>query len=199
MTSHTLIETFTHEGVRCEIHADEHADNPYQTFEQASGLVFGYPLAREYDWSTERIDFDLFVSVAHAARYLTLVSRFLVAIPFRVDDYGSGGIRVYLTDTDDGRVAGFVVVSQAHIDATGALDPEDAARQDFETFRQWVEGEVYGYVVAPGTASEESCWGFYGAIEYVREEAGDNAEYVAEQWRSQFTESAPEYVTEAVS
>ena len=47
---------------------------------------------------------------------------------------------------------------------------EEALRGDFETFRSWVAGEVYGYVIKDPDGDEiedGSCWGFYGDSEWA--------------------------------
>jgi hypothetical protein len=173
-------ETFDHCGLTVEIHYDDSAGNPFETFDQAAELRDG---TRE-GWG-EPIDLDAFTSTAHAARYLTLFGGCLVAIPYRLHDYGSGGYRACLTGTDDERVSGFVVVTPAGIETTGAPDPEEAARQDFETFRQWIDGEVFGYVVRSRDGEVlDSCWGFYGdpdGDDGVKDEARRAAEHEAHE------------------
>lgn len=187
-----LVDEFTHDGVKVEIRADDLAGNPYDVYDQASSLLVGRELARNYDLSPETIDLDPFVSIAHAHRWLTLFGGYLHAIPFKFQDYGSSGVRAWLTDPEDDHADGFVVVSQEDIDKTGATDYDEAARQDFALFVQYVEQDVYGYVAAPGTALEDSCWSFYGR-ESVDEAAKEAAEDIARQRADQWSENAPEY------
>jgi hypothetical protein len=171
-------ETFEHCGLRVELHYDTDAGNPFTEFDQAAELRDGTG-----DGWGEAIDLDAFTSTAHAARYLTLFGGCLVAIPYRLHDYGSGGYQARLTDTDDERVSGFVVVTPAGIELTGAPDPDEAARQDFETFRQWVEGEVYGYVVRTRDGEVlDSLWRIYDdEHNYLRASARESAEHEAHE------------------
>lgn len=183
------VETYEHEGVSVRIVQDPHGQDPFEAFDQAAHLVW----FDRADWprhaaGTETIDADRFVSVAHAQRYLTMFGDKLIALPFRLDDYGSSGTSAYLVDADSDRAAGFVCVSQAGVDLTGCPDPEQAARQDFATWAAWISGEVYAFIVAEGTPDEESCWGFYGdteddptGIAYVKEEANAVAHEIAEE------------------
>lgn len=51
-------------------------------------------------------------------------------------------------------------------------------RAEVETYNQYLQNEVYGYVIeGPGTDGEDSCWGFYGLDECVKEARGV-AEYL---------------------
>jgi hypothetical protein len=48
---------------------------------------------------------------------------------------------------------------------------------EVETYDQYLTGMVYAYVIeTPDDEHAESCWGFFGEIEYVREEARAAAE-----------------------
>lgn len=44
-----------------------------------------------------------------------------------------------------------------------------AAESFVETWNQYLAGEVYGYVVKEGDTVLDSCWGFYGEDEAIRE------------------------------
>jgi hypothetical protein len=56
-------------------------------------------------------------------------------------------------------------------------------------------GEVYGYVVADGDDDMDSCWGFYGDIEYVISQAKESAEYIA---RERFLNVEPPDIAEVI-
>lgn len=194
-------ETFEHEGVTVSLYYDEHAEDPFETHDQLAELVW-----TERDRAYKNVgghvsidhahylDTDDFSSVEHAQRYLTLMRRYLVAVPFRVVDYGSGGVRASLvrdpwTDEDLTRISGFVVVSEANREMTGApLEGlEENALLDWKEWKAWAEGEVFGYVAALPDADEDeqdSCWGFYGDLEYVRKEAREAAEAIASSHRA---------------
>ncbi len=51
----------------------------------------------------------------------------------------------------------------------------NSAKGDIETLNQYFSGEVYGYSIDDG---EESCWGFYGEIEEIMQEAKDIVDWM---------------------
>jgi hypothetical protein len=48
---------------------------------------------------------------------------------------------------------------------------------EVKEYDQYLTGDVYGYVVEAEDGEEESCWGFFGDIAYVKEEAEDVAKH----------------------
>lgn len=48
------------------------------------------------------------------------------------------------------------------VDAAGITDPAAALQSHAEEYRQWEDGDCWGYV-CEGPASEDSCWGFIGS------------------------------------
>jgi len=121
-------------------------------------------------------------------------------VPFQIDDHGSNGSRAYLTDIDNDRCTGFIVIRQKEFEKELALYPEWDAMQDIEAefseFASWIKGEVYGYVVADGDEDVDSCWGFYGDIAYVTARAKEAAEYIA---RERFINEEPLDVAEVLA
>lgn len=179
-------DTFEVKGIKCEIHYDQHAGNPYDEFDQLGELLSD---VRDYTFGT-KYDFSRFKSTRHAARYLTLCESYAIAIPFVFQDYGSSGALAYLDTPDDvssdyPRIDGFLVVSKQQFEEEG-MDlekTEAAARAGFNEFAAYVAGEVFGYRAAPGDEDEDSCWGYYGSLDYVKAEATRAAEYIAhERW-----------------
>jgi len=56
----------------------------------------------------------------------------------------------------------------------------EVLKGELETFNQYLEGDVWGYVITDPEGEEvESCWGFYG-FEYCKEEATSLAENLSE-------------------
>lgn len=186
------VERFEHCGVDVRLYADDTAGNPYDDMDQASRIM-GFDELHRAGFAEERFSVDEDRELKVLARWLTLFGGEAVAIPFTFSDYGSSGIRVSLTTVDNDRAAGFVVVSREKVaeewptettidgETLTALEmAERCARAEFETWAAWLEGDVYGYVVAKGTPEEESVWGFYGpGMEYVKEEARSQAMYAA--------------------
>src|SRR5574341_58288 len=185
-------ETFEHAGCRVAIYQDC-AGDPFEQFEQLGELVW---TEREHAYKNVgghvSIDYehylnpDRFMSVAHMQRYLTLMERYLVAIPFQLSDYGSGGYRAQVRGADDdmNRVSGFLVVSEANREKVGApLEGlADNAMNDWRMWKAWVEGEVYGYIVKTSDETD-SCWGYYGDLDYVRKETREEADRLGADWR----------------
>lgn len=183
-------EIFEHAGVTIEIHQDTDAQDPFEVYDQLAELVW---TDREYAWKTgaggrveldyeHYLDPDRFTSTAHAKRYLTLMERYLVAVPFKLNDYGSSGYQASILDehADLDRVSGFLVVTEKRRELVGApMEGLEAnALNDWKEWKAWVQGDVYGYVLKAGTDTD-SVWGFYGDLDYVRKEARAEAEGMA--------------------
>ena len=178
-------ETYTHKGIPVRIVWDEDARNPYTEWDNASELLYD----GDYDFGVsapphpESVYADT-PSSAIMARYLTLFGGYAVAIPWSLSDYGSGGLRVHLDTPDDDPAIGWLVMTPETVreEWDGDLEKAEAcARAEFDSFRAYCEQEVFGYIVAEGTSDEDSCWGFYGDMKYVTEEANAAAEWIAEE------------------
>jgi len=49
---------------------------------------------------------------------------------------------------------------------------------EVETFDQYLQGDVYGYIIEVDGKEKDSCWGFYG-LEYAKREATSAAQHYA--------------------
>ena len=59
---------------------------------------------------------------------------------------------------------------------------EDVIRQEVSTYDDYITGRVYGYVVLDQDEDVlDSCWGFFGDLDYVRKEARESAEHVRDK------------------
>ena len=189
MTEH-LADEFEHEGISCKIIYDIHAEDPRESRDTLTVWHWATNEWRVPKWD-EQIDLNVFHSetqsaVDMAARYLTLFDGNAIAIPFNVVNYGGGSYRAYLMDDyDDNYCTGFVTVPRADLEKELALSPNwdvmEYVKAEFAEYAAWVEGEVYGWVAADGDDDEESCWGYYGDLEYVKSEAKQAAEYIAKE------------------
>ena len=188
------VEEYEHAGIPVRIVHDEDAENPYYAFDQASELLY----SGDYDFKCKPVPaFGSWYrdepSSAIMARWLTLFGGYALAIPWHLADYGSNGLQVWLHDPDDDPASGFVVMTQATINKEWGGEREKAeacARAEFETFCNYVEQDVYGFIVAEGTEDEDPCFGFYGSLDghysgrevpYVMQEANAVAECIAEE------------------
>jgi hypothetical protein len=186
-------DTFTHAGIECAIYQDEDAGNPYTEWDQASRLLIGPSLARNYslgqDGKGSEVEqtpdaVDNASSVAVACRYLRLMEGYAVVLPFTFQDYGSGGSRAWILPEDTDSADGYVVVDAETVarewndhseHGTATERAENCARAEFGTFANWLEGDVYGFIVADGTPEEQSCWGFYGHDGMTEQPGADDA------------------------
>jgi hypothetical protein len=180
-------ETFEHAGLTVELHTDEYAENPYETHENASALLVSPELGRDFGYGETFSRMEDFSSLARAMRYLTLFDGYALAIPFRFADHGSGGARAWLTDVDDDRAAGFLVVSRETFAHEWSDDPDAAekaervARAEFEEFSAWVEGYAHCWTIAAGPDDDgEACGGYYDRdATDARDDAREAAEALA--------------------
>lgn len=186
------VDTYEHAGVPVRIVYDEDADRMTDTDYQASEILY----SGEYDFKTKSVPklgawYRDDPSSAVMCRWLTLFGGYALAIPFNLADYGSGGLRASLTTPDDDPANGYLVLSreayekefgQYGMPLSGDAEhtAEKTCRAEFATFAAYVEGDVYGFIVAEDTEDEDSCWGFYG-FDYCKEAADEAAEYVAEK------------------
>jgi len=192
-------ETFEHAGMTCRLYQDYDAGNPFTEWDQASELlsdVKGYDLGGDVP-HPESAYADTPAS-ATMARWLTLFGGYALAIPWTFQDYGSSGARTWLTTPDDDPADGWLVLTREAFerefgaygmplrieDESEERSAERTIRAEFDAFRAWVEGEVIGYVVEDENGEHvDSCWGFYGEPEHVRQEARSAAEHEAhERW-----------------
>lgn len=179
-------ETYEHAGCVVKLYQDYDAGNPYKEWDQPSKLLYegGYDFGSEAPpklgaWYRED------PSSAAMCRWLTLFGGYVMALPFHLADYGSGGLRAWITDPDGDPASGYVVMTAQDKEKIGVPDgmEEQAARDDFSVFNAYLEGDVIGYVVEDAEGEHvDSCWGFYCApdrekeLDYVRSEANTAAE-----------------------
>lgn len=64
-----------------------------------------------------------------------------------------------------------------------------SVRAEVEVYDLYLQGQCFGYRVAPDTPFEDSCWGFLG-MDHIKEEANDAAEYAAERIATEAREKA---------
>src|SRR5262245_18675357 len=161
---------FTEEGrhgLKLEIFPDWDAGNPREEWGMFGALwqepfavtsrTFRYEQDIEEDIRERRLDGE-------------------TVIPVRFEDYGSSGARIRETDPED--ATGFVYADRETIageyGGAGELERRKARalmRGELETVDAWLRGDVYGYAIEDaGGDTVDSCWGFYGGLEYERGE-----------------------------
>lgn len=175
------IETYEQDGFTVRVYQDEEPGSPAE-WDQLGELVACDPLWREYRFA-ERVTTSQEDRAIEDGGF-TLLARYLCmtegaeVLPFTFQDYGSSGARLYEAGEDTDRLAGFIVCDRAKIIAEYG-DDSPANREKARTvlsgelkeWGQYVEGDVYGYMIAgPDGEDYDSLWGMYG-WEYVVEEA----------------------------
>ena len=181
------VETFKHDGLTVKIYQDDGACSPAE-WDNLGTLVAFSRMWREYriaerestgteDDAIERGGFALL------ARYLRITEN-ATAVPFDFQDYGSGGARLHAGDEGDDNPSGFIVTSPKRVRELCGDDPQfhapewikDALRGELKVWDQYVEGDVYGYVIERNGVEVDSLWGLYG-FEYAIEEAKSAATF----------------------
>lgn len=61
---------------------------------------------------------------------------------------------------------------------------------EVEEYDQYLTGQVYGYIVEAEDGEEDSCWGFFGDLKYVKEEAESSADWQNERMAKADEEAA---------
>lgn len=159
----TPLETETRDGFTVSLYQDNDPTSPddwdnLATIEQASDYRFGesvsYP-PRGDDWATY-------------ARWLRYTGQAVAVLPIRLDDYGSGGLRLYECNPED--AIGVMYTTDARLTELCGDGAEyhtrewalQALRGELEVWKQYFEGDVYGYVVEDASGEHiDSCWGIY--------------------------------------
>lgn len=134
-----------------------------------------------------------FSSMEAFQRYLTLMLKARCVSPLYLYDHSGismsvGSPNPFNFDAQgwDTSLVGFAYCTEERV--TELCGPEeqyhtdafltDAIKADVAEYNLYLTGQVYGYVVAPGTEDQDSCWGFLGD-ETVVEEAKAAAALVA--------------------
>ena len=166
------IETIEKDGWKVEVFPDLDATSPddwdnLATFVHSTNYTFGEPMRHEPSrgWRNYIRALGIFGDDVAAV------------LPVRVEDYGSRGVTVY--DSDAENANGVLYTTHKRLNELCGEDPqyharewvENALKGELEVWRQYMEGEVYGWAVTrPDGSDDDSCWGFYG-LDYAVQEA----------------------------
>lgn len=104
--------------------------------------------------------------------------------------------------TDEADATGFIMVTRAAVLKEWSVKIVTARvraaalscfRNEIETLNNWLNGEVYGYIVEETETGEtaDSCWGFYGGLDYARQEGTAALRYAEEEARRASFADAP--------
>ncbi len=177
------IETFTRSGITCSLFYDDDASSPAE-WDQLGTM---YALSRDSEYvgfqarsetHGQAIEAMERRGVAGLVRYLRLMCG-IYALPFDVLSHGTSTIRE--ASEKDTYCSGYIAADAASITMTGVPLGKvyDGLRSELDEWRQFFEGDVYGYVVTDAEGNTlDSCWGFYG-FEYAKGEAVEMLNYHA--------------------
>lgn len=192
------VETYEKHGLKVTIYLDPEPFDPRKEYDNLGIMVCRhsrYTLGDEPDKGN--VDVSVACRIAkHAESWMEaergIAEEFGPVIMLPLFLYAHSGITMntggFSCRWDSGRV-GLIFVTLAKVReeygvkrVTKALRErvEGYLRQEVKTYDEFLTGEVYGFVVegtnADGEQVHDSCWGFYGGIDYCREEANAAAE-----------------------
>ena len=183
-------ETYEVGGMTVELHYDPDPWSPAE-WDQMAEMVAGPRLARHYTLTKLTTDGTEDEAIERGGarlltRYLRLVEGAEV-VPFRFDDYGANGARLYTLDDDDHPSGFFRVTREKLIEEYGDDSEESRAKarrvieSEAKSWDSYLQGEVYAFVVKNQDGEHvESLWGIYDdtpGLEYLRSEATSAAEW----------------------
>jgi hypothetical protein len=177
------IETFQHNGFTVKLCLDPCPENPRKVFDHMATL---YCCHRGYDlgdttpaWRNEPLSKEEIIEREGAGQVLAILPLYV---------YEHGGITMSaggFSDRWDSGQVGWGYVTREGAEKMGCIGEtydtaffERAIKGEVEEYDHYLTGQVYGYVVEDAEGDElESCWGFYGDLDYVRSEARSAAEH----------------------
>src|SRR4029077_4493400 len=162
------IETIEKDGWKVEVFLDQDAQSPddwdnLATFVHTTDYTFGEPKTRRY--YEDRRD----------GAYIRALSIFgddvAGVLPVYIAEHGP---QLSMWPTEAEHANGVLYTTHKRLNELCGEDPkyharewvEEALKGEAEVWRQYLEGDVWGYnVTRPDGSPDDSCWGFYG-LEY---------------------------------
>ncbi len=174
------LETIEHRGYSINVYRDDHPGGPEEWGDENLFLV-GFH--REFYVQKEGFSEGTVQAIFNRGRYeddsihheaREIMRKYWV---FPLEAYIHSGVSLYLAgdrarDRWDSSTLGAVFVAKSEWKRSAKA--EDAARGLVQTWNQYINGEVYGYMIeTPDGEEEGGCWGFYGddGIKQITEEA----------------------------
>lgn len=178
-----IAEKFEHAGRKVVIAFDPDAESPREAYENLTTLFYWH---RRITLGDEQIEP---MSAKDLVRMLKgRGEKVLAILPLFAYEHGgvtmSAGTSGFTCRWDSGQV-GWGVVLESNAVKMGCVGEtynraffQEAIKSEVKVFDDYLTGQVYGYMVkGRDGATLESCWGFYGDLDYVREEARSTAEH----------------------
>lgn len=182
----TLIESYEHNGAKIDIHYDEDTSSPREDDNIGMLVIFeggNHMGINETDHNYDPDDYagwdemEAAVLKDYPGAELLPVYRYEHSqVAYSTKSFVG---RAQHAEWDSGRVGFILVPREKMLEEYGTTRCTKAIRAktrtyiegEVETYSQWANGEVYGYIIKDEDGEEiDSCWGFYG-IDYCKEEA----------------------------
>jgi len=186
----TLVEEFEHDGLKCEIHWE---DSSFCDPRYADNLGVMYCWHPDYVLGDEQFTRDDHDSMEDVYNFLKFERQAICILPLTIYDHSGvtmfvGGKHDYPFDSAgwDTTHTGYIYTTEERVQQLCGEDPEyrelrwleEQLRQEVKVYATWLEGEVYWWQVLDTDGETlDSCGGYVGEIDYVREEAKSSAEY----------------------
>jgi len=192
------IETFEHNGFTVKICADPDPCDPRKEFDHMVTLACWH---RRMDLGDERIDPGTTIKTI-VGDVRRAGDKALAILPLYIYEHGGVTMRTgEFSDPFDSGQVGWAYVTRKNAEKMGCVNAtpvesvahekltgravrydrdffEKAIRDEVKEYDDYLTGQVFGYIVEDEEGDElESCWGFYGELDYVRQEAKSAAEH----------------------
>ncbi len=167
--------TARNNGKKLEIYRDNHPDSPRNWDNMAEMALFHskYDLGDDVPFSHDQFD-----GWAEMREYIKNELDAVAVLPVYLYDHGNITISTepFNNPFDSGQI-GFIYITEDHLEDMGHDEIPDTEKLkdwmqgDVDTYRQYLEGEVYGFKLYETSKcdhghehkeEQDSCWGFYG-------------------------------------
>jgi hypothetical protein len=204
-----LAETVEHHGVTIKIIGDPDPSSPREW--DNLGTMFCARNNR-YSLGDESFDLDDFESVQDHHDHLREEYGATVILPLFLLDHSGLSMRTgdfndpwdsgqvgWICDTREGRERIGFELDRFGRDEDVATRIKEILEGEVRTYSQYLEGDVYGYVIEDEDGcTRDSCWGYYGTEDAI-EEGKSAAEYVAKELREERDEEMAELAAASIT
>ena len=181
------IETFKVDDKNVEIHYDEDPQNPRTENDNCDMFILfhkRYSLGDKHNYKSEDYSGWDEMEAAIIKEHNPVVIRRI----FMIDHSGISIADHSFNDQWDSGMIGFALISRES--ALKEMNAKKVTKKvkdwaekyltaTISTYRSYLENEAYGYIIKDKDDNElDSCWGFIGDIDYVKEEATSTAKSI---------------------